>query len=233
MDVSTFFLTALFGILPNYLWFYIWQKSARGMFSTYYQVPQGIQAASEHVMRNRLVGNNLYYGVTPCHKDCGSSNRPKQNESAGLVCMWLDVDVKHPCHKKNNLPPDVYAVWQLISLIELMPSLIVASGHGIHAYWLFREILLNTPETAPFIQALLRGWKERFQGNPWGYAVDNVFETARVLRIPGTWNCKPGQEPVSVELLTSYPGMEFSVEGLAQIPRYSYEECARTLGLIR
>jgi len=231
MELIKFFLTAQFSILPADKYFYVWKKNDYGKHhSEFFQGPHGIPAACDYVEANKSTGN-LYFGVTPCHQIFDPFKRPKIDESAGLVGMWLDVDIKHPCHKKDNLPPDVNAAWQLATSIEIQPSLVVASGHGYHFYWLLRDFLPNTPETAHLIKSILNGWKQKFQGNQWGYAVDSVFDESRVLRIPDTLNRKAGQQPAPVQLVSGYSGIEFNQEGLTRIQRYSLEECFRAVGV--
>lgn len=62
------------------------------------------------------------------------------SESATAIPgLWIDVDFKAPVHHERNLPPDLRAALSLLEVVPHEPTLVVHSGFGIHAYWLFRE----------------------------------------------------------------------------------------------
>jgi hypothetical protein len=72
-------------------------------------------------------------------------------------------------------------------------SILVHSGHGLHAYWLLREPIDLSCDTAR-ARALLQRLAAAFGGDP------SAAEPARVLRIPGTWNHKDDPAaPVTLE----------------------------------
>ena len=50
--------------------------------------------------------------------------------------VYIDIDVAGPAHKKTNLPASHEdAVDLLKSSLPLPPTILVDSGHGLHAYW--------------------------------------------------------------------------------------------------
>jgi hypothetical protein len=82
------------------------------------------------------------------------------------------------------------------------PTCVVATGGGIHPYWLFREPWIfeddaEHQEAATLLCRFQDGarawWRER------GWHLDSTHDLARVLRIPGTqnWKYRP-QRPVSL-----------------------------------
>ena len=88
--------------------------------------------------------------------------------------------------------------------MELPPTEIVASGHGLQAWWLFHEPwLFRTDAERQQVQELVRRFgaalQEKAQAHGW--RLDSVYDLARVLRVPGTWNCKA--DPVPVRALAS------------------------------
>jgi hypothetical protein len=86
---------------------------------------------------------------------------------------------------------------------QLLPSFVVRTGNGVHAWWLFREPLIfesdeerrNTANLAFRWQSLLR-----LNAAARGWAFDRLADLARVLRVPGTQNCKDPANPKPVEI---------------------------------
>lgn len=98
--------------------------------------------------------------------------RGKRTDSYGSSVLWTEVD------------PDGEDDFYERKLAEIQsfhtpPSLIVHSGRGFHLYWL--------------LDAFTTDWEWVEKANKWLGAQlggDAVFDAARVLRIPGTWNDK-------------------------------------------
>ncbi|MEQ6390297.1 hypothetical protein RZN22_13365, partial [Bacillaceae bacterium S4-13-58] len=53
--------------------------------------------------------------------------------------VWLDIDVKGPAHKADNLPDTFEDAEKIIEKFPLRPTMMVNSGHGYQVYWLFKE----------------------------------------------------------------------------------------------
>jgi hypothetical protein len=69
-----------------------------------------------------------------------AENRVKAHEVAGILGLWADIDVAHAVHKKRDrLPPDLEAAQDALSTFEHQPTILVNSGHGLQAWWLFAE----------------------------------------------------------------------------------------------
>ncbi|HYY87348.1 MAG TPA: hypothetical protein VFA49_01025, partial [Chloroflexota bacterium] len=43
------------------------------------------------------------------------------------------------------------------------------------------------------------------------WRIDSTFDLARVMRVPGTWNCKPGAEPVPARILEYHPARRYEI----------------------
>ena len=162
-------------------------------------------------MAARLVqgGWNVFYGVAKYKDD---SSRKKTNVRA-LQAFWLDIDCGPTKAQPNPKTgrPDGYidqatglaALRKFCQHIGLPKPTLVNSGRGIHAYWpLTQEV---TPEQWEPVAARLRDLCVTH-----GLIVDPVvFETARILRIPGTLNFKDNP-PTPVSVLTVGPTVNFN-----------------------
>jgi hypothetical protein len=144
---------------------------------------------------------NFYVGVGLSPKDYGLNARCLKKDITGIAGMFLDIDIQSPEHKKKNLPSTIEEAKTLLTAIELQPTYIIHSGHGLQAWWLFREVWTfdSATERADaeqlekrFIYFFKAAAKQR------GWDVDSVFNLDRVLRVPGTTNYKGTPVPVDV-----------------------------------
>jgi len=119
--------------------------------------------------------------------ECPHSERGADHISR-LPAAWGDFDVADP-----DTPTKPYASVDdlLVTLrgVEPRPALLVASGHGVHAYWSLPE---PTSDLAR-VERINRGIRARLQS-------DNAVDAARILRLAGTFNRKHGN-PLPVQLL--------------------------------
>jgi hypothetical protein len=159
-------------------------------------------------------GRNVFFGVA---KYITGDNRKKENV-LGLKAFWLDVDCgvakAEPDPKTGR--PDGYidqsaaiaALRTFCGSVGLPAPTIVDSGGGIHVYWALTEEISR------------RDWEpvaERFKEvcKTQNFYVDNaVFEVARILRVPGTFNFKEA-EPRPVEFI--HVGKPISFEEMRSI----------------
>jgi len=155
-------------------------------------------AAAAFVAAHRT--QDVYVGVALSPKDHGPSLRLKieggERLPSSIVGLWADLDVQDGVHKKLNLPPTLEDAMGLLAP-ELPPSILVHSGGGFQAWWLFKEpwTLDSEPEVRK-AAALAKRWvcaiQARAHAKRWD--VDSVGDLTRILRIPGTSNCKQPEE---------------------------------------
>jgi hypothetical protein len=151
---------------------------------------------------------NVYAGVAlqdqaAAFQPYGPTTRGTSATALVLPGFFFDLDIKGPAHKKTALP-DWEEAWKLIRQFVLQPTVVIHSGHGLYPWWLFREPWVFESEKERQQAAhLLRRFQETFKSlaHAQGWNLDTTSDLARVLRIPGTWNRKPGLEPVPVRVL--------------------------------
>ena len=141
---------------------------------------------------------NIYFCTSS--QKLNNGHRDRENAIA-LQVVPVDIDVDPDDNKKySNLPEAIAALLRCcIQLGIPRPSFIVASGGGLHAYWL-SDRPLPVDEWQPFANAL----KTAFKNAGLKFDVGVTGDAARVLRVPGTINWKK-DKPRRVRLLqTSY-----------------------------
>ena len=108
----------------------------------------------------------------------------KQVNIMGGRAIWADLDDKD---RAPGVEIDLQA-------LALPPTMIVKTGHGMHLYW----ILATPTPDLDRLKALLDSVQHHLAD--WGCDA-NATSIERVLRLPGSWNMKPGGEPTQVRLL--------------------------------
>jgi hypothetical protein len=182
---------------------------------------QHLVATREEVddLAARLVRNkwNVFYGVA---KYASNANRTKENVQA-LRAFWVDIDCgpsKAAVNEKTGRPDGyidqaagIAALKQFCTKVGLPRPLLVNSGRGVHAYWpLTRDI--SRQEWEPVGRRLAELCVTH------NFYVDaSVFEVARILRIPGTYNFKDD------------PAVEVTV--IADADPVDYDEFRKALGV--
>jgi hypothetical protein len=147
------------------------------------------QAAAQFVVGAKE--GDIYVGVGLADRDYGITNRCPSDQVAGICGFWADFDLKSDAHPKP-LPTTITDALALVPA-SFPPSVVVASGNGAQAWWLFKEpwIFANDGERseaaalASRFQTLLR-----YNSSQSGWAFDRLSDLARILRIPGTVNAK-------------------------------------------
>jgi hypothetical protein len=113
---------------------------------------------------------DLYYGIAT-RRDATSGGT---DNLFTLGCLFVDLDF--------TLTPEP-AARETLARFPLPPSIVVASGNGLHAYWLLRESFLF-PDDTDAAGTWLRRLTATLQADA------SSAEVARILRIPGSRNFK-------------------------------------------
>ncbi len=95
--------------------------------------------------------------------------------------LHADIDLKYISDSRD----DVLRI--LKTRLRYPPTIIVFSGHGLHAYWLFKEAFdINTPKDVERIEAALKQLADLVGGD------FQCAEISRVMRLVGSHNTKDG-----------------------------------------
>lgn len=153
---------------------------------------------------------NIYFQVGLAAKKHKTNQRCHIDEAKGrpvvaLPGLFADIDIRDPVHKKENLPGTIDQAKSIVFGHGFDPTLIVHSGHGLQVYWLFKEMWeLDTPAERLKAQVMLRRIKAFVQNkaSDKGWYADSVQDLVRVLRPPGSYNCKSDDHKL-VEVIDS------------------------------
>lgn len=183
------FATTLWGESPPGLML-VWQLSTKR--SRYFRSPLGLDAIP-------ATDKDVYIGCGLSPEDHGSRRRTPNEKVCAVAGLWADIDVNGgPDEKRNAAESKADAIELSGSLAD--PTLIVDSGYGIQAWWLFEggPWRFKTYGEQRLAAKACAQWQKLLREQA-GFGLDYTHDLARILRLPGTINGKGGERaPVCV-----------------------------------
>jgi hypothetical protein len=144
---------------------------------------------------------NAYFGIDPVRGPARTNaGRGREADVTRLAALWVDLDVKEGGCPSLQVAHAILD--DLSTILGTRPSATVSSGHGVHGYWEISDGHVVGGDVGA-VRALLKRWGRLVAvvAGKRGVAVDNVFDLARMLRIPGSRNSKSranGADPLPV-----------------------------------
>lgn len=167
----------------------IWTRQDRATRSF-----RSVDEAAAYAVERANAGLDVYHGICPLKNAPKPGSRGTVAEVGAMNCFWLDVDVAGPDHKsEKQYFPTIEDATSWLRSLKHHPSIIVHSGHGAQAYWLFEQpFVISTEEDRAKAIAIASTWVydmsllARFAHCD----LDPVGDLARVFRVVGTVNVK-------------------------------------------
>lgn len=162
------------------------QRPRGGVFQSSVVLSENAPAAAY------LAQGDIWFGVNPVVGPVRiNSGRGTAAEVVRLSAVFADLDVKPGGVSSLGVAGEI--IEDVSMMLGTRPSAIVLSGHGLQPYW-----PLTDGPAGGRARALLRrfGRLVAHVAEIRGGRVDPVYDLARVLRVPGTWNYK--SDPVAV-----------------------------------
>lgn len=135
---------------------------------------------------------NIFFGINPTRGPARkNTDRGGAADITRLAALWADLDVKPGACKSLDAAEKI--IDELSGIVGTRPSVVVYSGGGLHAYWPIEDGALDEKS-----RGLPRRWGRLVAAvaHQHDARVDNVYDLARMLRIPGTINNKNTPVPV-------------------------------------
>lgn len=162
---------------------------------------RSVEAAAEYASR---CAADTYIGVGLSRMDYGPHQRAKAGEIIHVPAFWLDIDVRGPVHKHDDLPPTFEDARLLVREVGREPTVTVHTGHGLQAWWSVSDGDCGTDAERQNIANAVARW-QRYQiknaKERYGWRLDATHDLARLMRLPGTLNCKAEIVPVVLEAI--------------------------------
>ena len=138
---------------------------------------------------------NVSFSMGLIDHPLGTYQRAKSIDIVAIPCLWIDIDVDNPVHgQSQKLVPSIEEAIQVLPA-ELPPSIIVNSGYGIHAYWIFDSLFeIKSDSDRKRAKSMLERLQSLIRSNAGEYFIDQTADLSRMLRLPGTINWKSGNK---------------------------------------
>jgi Protein of unknown function (DUF3987) len=156
---------------------------------------------------------DVYFGLGLHPEELGPYERGEAEGVMAIPGLWADVDIEGEAHKRKDLPPTGEDAMRVVGGLPLAPTLVLHSGHGLQAWWLFEELwVFDGEEARKKAQNLSRCFQAmlKAEAKEHGWAMDGTHDISRVLRMPGTYNFK--LEPVEVRVLNHNEDARYAPE---------------------
>lgn len=177
------------------------------------QVTQFFHTVDQHAMKD-----DIYIGCALRREPLGTNKRGDAQECMAIPGVWLDVDYGTDGHSGKPFPPTQDEALSLIDAMGLNPTMIIASGHGLQAWWCFRELWeFGDDDERQRANRLTTAWCNRLRmlAQRKGWDQDQVGDLPRILRLPGTYNYK--DQPVRpVMLIHCDPDVRYNASDLEE-----------------
>jgi len=162
-----------------------------GAFAYYHQLPERQSwwyPIDKPLAPPAECASNWYFGVHPVSQipPCNAHGeikapryvRAQKRYICAINCLYAEFDAKVYGSKEAILA-------HLDTSTFPIPSALIDSGGGIHAYWLLRDVFaLDTDDQRSAAEVIQRLWVQTIGADP------AVHDLVRILRIPGTLNLK-------------------------------------------
>jgi hypothetical protein len=204
------FLNLLWQFKPEEFYVLLWTHPDKQ--SHWYR---DIAAAAEFVLKSR--GLDVYVGVGLSMADHGPARRCVSAEIAGIAGFWADLDLRSDAHSKKALPATVEDALSIIPA-SMPPTIVILTGNGAHAWWLFKEpYIFEDDDDRQAIASQVARWHTLLclNASSRGWAYDRLSDLARILRIPGTRNLKDPANPKDV-VVHSFGEQRYNISDFTQ-----------------
>lgn len=185
--------------------------------------------AVDYVMRLDAEGaQGIYMRTTSLASVPKDYGRGSEADSKILPGFAADMDIAGPGHKTTKpLPTSPEQCRAIIAAANLPePTLWVHSGGGVYPWWLLDEGLdIGNPDDLDWAKAIsdqLHTVIARVAEHLGSFYGSGVKDMARVLRIPGTVNRKPGTEPRLAHIIQPASYEFYSIANLAEAVADAY-----------
>jgi len=183
---------------------------------------------------------HIYTGLHPL-RERPSVGRGGEKDILGVALFAADVDAKDviddPVEKQKANEEKAFYQWtdELLSeckskalehirsvceRVSLPPTAIIDSGHGYYPIFKLDKFIKfkndqHREELKKVNQALHKA-----------FAADSTFDFARILRVPGTRNIKPGY-PADCELMEFHPDRRYTLDDIRKVEELTAEASSK------
>jgi P4 family phage/plasmid primase-like protien len=194
--------------------------------------PLGIPEDSQLVITTQAPGQRVLNWVhedgyhLPAHEGChvwvnvaarraGTIARGRTEDLTWIPALWADLDVEEGApegvHRTGSCFATRAAAMDFLMGFPVKPSMIVSTGYGYSAWW-----ILGEPEPVAAAEPVLAALKATVMRLSDGRTDPAVYDTARMMRLPGSLNVKVPEAPQPCSIVSTWPA-RYSLADLAEV----------------
>jgi len=147
------------------------------------------QAMAVKAVELSELGNDIWHSVNPVSVKPSGGKRGDESAVAYQVAIVTDIDIRSDAHKSENLAADFD---EAKSFLPFAPTILINSGYGIQAYYIFDTPIKITDENREECKRRNELFLDVIRARANGKTIDAVGDLPRILRTPGTFNYKLG-----------------------------------------
>lgn len=174
-------------------------------------------------------GRHAWFEINPTHYE-QQFGRSSAQHVKRLAALWADLDAK------DGGVGSIDACWTVIddlsAALGVQPAVVVHSGGGLQPYWPILDGAI-TESNRDEVAQLLKRWGAFVVevAARDGGKVDNVYDLARIFRIPGSYNVKDAANPKLVTADFADTVAELELADIHQmLDDYGVEEIVTEVG---
>lgn len=187
------FFHLLYGKIPAGNFVYLGTKQQGRLFFNHSFRVDDFEVMALKAIELSDCGVDVWHSVNPVNFEPKDGKRGDESVVSYQTAVVVDIDIRSEAHKGD---PSLLAADfdEAKSFLPFTPSLIIHSGYGLHAYYIWAEPLAITDANREQIKRrnnlLLDVIRQRSNGKK----IDGVGDLPRVLRTPCTFNYKLGKD---------------------------------------
>ena len=207
------FLNQLYGKIPagNFVYLGTTQQG-RLIFGDSFNVEDTANMAKRAIERADS-GVDVWHCVNPVAIEPHDGKRGKADVVSYQTAIVTDIDFISPAHKEENLAADFD---EAKSFLPFTPSIIINSGYGLQAYFIFDEPILITDQNRELLTQRNNLLLDAIRIRANGKKIDGVGDLPRILRTPNTFNYKLGRDNAPMCRIVEDFGLRFAPADIDQ-----------------
>ena len=202
------FFNQLYGKIPEPHFAYLFTKQ-RGVFS--FNIADETQRTDMACKAIELSECNvdIWHSVnTVCVRPTDGKRGDENAVSYQIACV-VDIDIRSDAHKGD--PTKLAASFnEAKSFLPFTPSLIIHSGFGLHAYYIFDTPIAITNDNRELLKRRNNLLLDVIRSRANGITIDGVGDLPRIMRTPGTFNYKLGKDNAPICHIVEDSGLRFA-----------------------
>ena len=153
------------------------------------------------------LGNDVWHAVNLVGVAPKGGKRGDETAVSYQTAVVVDIDICSDAHKSDNLAANFD---EAKSFLPFTPSILINSGYGLHAYYIWADPLAVTDANREEIKRRNNRLLDVVRQRAHGKKIDGVGDLPRILRTPGTFNYKLGSDNAPLCHIVEDSGLRFS-----------------------